>query len=271
MKKFASLLIFVLLVVGAITTPALSQDDKMCVTINGNQLCGSATDIIAILEALDDVDDGEVADANSSFTITGVPDAVQMPEHDVERDFTLGFGTEFWISEPGGLTADPGDRRCQRNEVCWEISPDNQFKMTGEVEYIDLREDAWTLTTLSYGTFEIGEVTITLSTVPLHNWTLVLHGKWPARGDHNTQVVLTDHNPGFGMTTNIPVSARLSEDYLLEQVENTYKPDTDVCGGGCDNGNSIMFFDINTSGYVVITQTSENAEWEILATNIVND
>lgn len=292
MRKFLFFVLLALSIISVAVAPAAAQEPVLRLTNDGCPLEGefypdgtTAVDLTGKYytctagvwvpdesETLVLVEDDE-NEFGELFTIVGAPEEVEMPPHDVARDFRIGMGTEYFISEPGGLTSDPGDLECRANPVCWWISPDNQFKLTDrESEVVDLREDAWVFMTFAGGTLEIEGTVITLEKLPLHNWVVVLRGQAPGDGDRNVDVVVTDYDPGFALATNVPVSARLSEDYFDQNVANTYDlagQPTDVCAGGCES-NSALFYSVQNGGWVVIHQDGYGAPWELVDTNVTN-
>ena len=180
---------------------------------------------------------------------------------------TIGGGTEQTIAEPGVRTADPGDQDCLASSSCWWVNPNNQEKMTVEGQTLNLNEDAFLMCTFARGTFLIdGAVEITFTAVPFHQWVFVMRGNEPGDGDLNVDVVVTEFDHGFMTCTNLPEGAMVSEDYVVQNVDNGYATQ---CGAidHCTSS-SIATYEHGAKIFAHVYQPSLGAVWESVESNV---
>jgi DNA uptake protein ComE-like DNA-binding protein len=206
--------------------------------------------------------------SGSLYAILGAPKAVTAPSIDSSYKNTIGFNTHRWVAEPGVLTAD-SIQDCAGNASCWHISPDRQYVLTDRVgEGTSVREDAWTLVSGARGMFELGSVKIQLDARDDHVWMVLVRGLNPGPGDRNVPMWASDFDPGFTLVTHLPVGARVSENYFLENVQTGLSRGN--CGrDGCTHVSALLF-DVNNGAWVIITR-SRTTSWSLVATNLVVD
>jgi hypothetical protein len=210
---------------------------------------------------------GTTPDPTATFTVTGAPDSVSPVKADPAYKNTTGVFSDAWVGEPGVLTGDPGDAQCKANASCWWISPDNQTKLTDKSEEgLDLREGGYLFITFAGGHISIDKTEIDLMASPRHMWMVVLKGLPEADGDNNLPVTVSKYNAGFGLATNLPSGARMSQDYFTQNADNAYT--NKVCGGGCLSVSAI-FYDAKSGAWTAINQPGKGKAWSGLGTNFV--
>jgi hypothetical protein len=189
-----------------------------------------------------------------------------MPASPADYKNTIGFDTISWLAEPGVLTAD-SKQDCGENKSCWPISPDVQQKLVVPDKMgFDLREDAWLFFTMARAKFVVDGTTIEVEAQKDHSWIVLMRGRNPGDGDLNLPVTVSNYDVGFGLGTNLPVGARVSENYFKDNAKDAHTQGN--CGNDGCKAVSALLYDVNTKAWVVITQPDRNAAWQLVKTNI---
>ena len=201
------------------------------------------------------------------YSVTGASASVPAPVEDLQNySNTLGLDTYPWLAEPGVLTAD-SLADCAGNASCWPISPDRQYVLVGREAVSSVREDGWTLISSSGGTFEVNGTIVKLQKREGHLWLLLIKGLRAGPGDLNVPLAASEYDAGFTLVTHLPVGARVSEQYFLDQVSNGLSQGN--CGNdGCE-AVSAFFFDLNTGAWTSVHLSSVGGVWEQMGTNFV--
>lgn len=205
------------------------------------------------------------------FSAIGLPASVEVKTPPQEYKNTLGYGSQLFMAEPGGRTADPAypDPGCTLDRSCWYVNPDNQHDLTDlQGEGIDLNEDTYTMCSFSKGTFTFPGAEIKFHATPMQSHLFVMKGQAPGEGDRNTQVIVTDYDAGFVTCTNLPPQiAKISEDYVFQNFVNMFEK---LCGtiDHCSSA-TLVFYDQETKGYAAFYQASPEAELVPVGTNLV--
>lgn len=200
----------------------------------------------------------------SELRVMGVPGSVDRANIDIAKGIfknTIGFGSEAFIAEPGGL-----------NKI-------NEILKTKGPEFWNLPESGFSLLSLGQGRIKIGDVTFNLPYKENNNYLFIargLYGDIKQNTDKNTTMEVSEYAPGHAMVFMIPSEkntnvAFFSQGQFKQMVKTSHTEGTNCGDGGCSTVTAVMF-DANTKAYTIMEQNqgrigNPQRGWKLVASN----
>jgi hypothetical protein len=280
--KLFTLSIIVMLLVGATSTiQAQDSNEEICVTISGNEVCGSPATIAQILE-LTNTDGGN--ENESEFFTTTAPHSgninINVPTMGVEpfklaqapNQPSMLVGAHHSVAEPGGRTTE-NCREADRDvsALCSIRSNVQKTFTTDGPEYWLIPEGSdmgpgHVVLTGAVMTIELpnGQVIDLTRGEEDHSYVVILSGTdgdGTTPGDRNQRIKVTNFDPGSTMVTSIPPSEFVSLDYVHQNVDAAFGNE---CGN--DGCNYVTLVTVDSLGAVSVI-TFSIGEAELVASN----